>query len=207
MTRPLASLGAPAEINRAPKTPNSKLDKPKVVCGFCGLEMSQDRSRDVCFHHPLSEGCRRSGAVFSLVGWMHFVEVVVGEDFEQFRPGALYVDPRKTDLKPESLTFRVMDGGAAEALHASELMTALMCRLIFAARNLAENSILASDYRPIGGSIVPGGNRVCGCCGMQSHLRRLSHTPSCLVGDVLSIIDRMVNVGTEAAAPVLEVRR
>lgn len=73
----------------------------------------------------------------------------------------------------------------------SDLLDALTCRLIFAARALALNCILTSDYRPIGGPIVPDGNQVCSGCTMHSHGRKLPHTASCGVGEVLWILDRM----------------
>lgn len=129
MTRPLSSLGAPAENGSAP-------DKPLTI---------------------------------------HEVSVQDAETFWTDGTDARSPDP------------------AAD----SDLLDALTCRLIFAARALALNCILTSDYRPIGGPIVPDGNQVCSGCTMHSHGRNLSHTASCRVGHVLSILDRM-----EACVPL-----
>jgi hypothetical protein len=90
----------------------------------------------------------------------------------------------------EPLTLPSTDTGAEQL---AETRDALICQLLFAARDLAQGNILTSEYRGIPGrpAIVPEMAQVCSGCAMHSLGRQLVHTPSCHVGNVLSILDRI----------------
>lgn len=197
-------MGEPLNVQSSSVSPeHGSLAKLRAICGFCGAEMVEDKWSETSVRHPQSESCLRSGAFFSLTGWMHQAVVVIGDEFEPIAP------TKKSDLQlsrrsqlPEPLVFRSIDDDISRIVASSELLTALTCRLIFAARALAQSNILVSDYLSISEGVIPGGNQVCLGCTMHSHARKLTHTPSCSVGDVLSILDRMCEAQANTTAAV-----
>lgn len=103
--------------------------------------------------------------------------------------------PAEADRAPEtpSHTLPLLDNSLpiAEAIRSAEAFTRLVCELIYASRDLAKANILTSDYRDPSRGLIEDGNQVCTGCVMHSLGRALTHTRSCRVGRVLSILDRM----------------
>lgn len=88
----------------------------------------------------------------------------------------------------EPLKFRIENH--PESAKTDNQVGSLLSQLVLAASALAEGSILCSDLRGPEGQL-DNANQVCVGCAMHSRGRKLTHTPSCAVGCVLSIIEQI----------------
>jgi hypothetical protein len=116
-------------------------------------------------------------------------------------------DPLSVPAAPCALdTSQPSSQLAPETRDSLASITAFLCQLIFAARDLANANILTSDYRGPNG-LIPDGNQVCSDCVMQAHGRRLPHTASCRVGRVLDLLERLSDLRPAPVSPTIPVRK